>query len=143
MAGPGTNPCHTPSTPQPQPAAPLSRSGQRVERAAHRDPVGDGATTAIPAASGKCSFLGPIGVTNQQFQKYVNTPADLLAVELVPADPAQLRRYCVPDDRGDSAVVLRLDDPPRARPCARRPEKRYRGSQDSAVPVRRFYADES
>jgi len=57
------------STPQPQPAAPLSRKGARVERAAHRDPVGDGATTAIPAASGKCSFLGPIGVTNQQFQE--------------------------------------------------------------------------
>jgi hypothetical protein len=57
------------SIPQSQPAASSPRSGKRIGRAVHRDPVGTEGTPAVPGASDKCSFLGPIGVTNQQFQE--------------------------------------------------------------------------
>jgi putative transposase len=53
----------------PQPSTPLPRSGKRIGRAAHRDPVGTGEAPAIPGISGKCSFFGPIGVTDQQYQE--------------------------------------------------------------------------
>lgn len=52
-----------------QPTTPLPRSGKRIERVAHRDPVGTGETPAVLETSGKCSFLGPIGVIDQQFQE--------------------------------------------------------------------------
>ncbi len=54
---------------QSQPTTPLPRSGKRIGRTAHRDPVGDGGTPAILETSGKCSFFGPIGVTDQQYQE--------------------------------------------------------------------------
>lgn len=51
------------------PAAPLSRSSKRIERAAYRDPVGTKEAEASPDKALKCSFLGPIDVAIQQFQE--------------------------------------------------------------------------
>jgi len=59
-----------PDAPSPQPTAPRSRSPKRVERAAHRDPAGAASTASTaPVGTSKCSFLGPLGVTNEQFQE--------------------------------------------------------------------------
>lgn len=57
-----------PSSP-PKPSEPLTRASQRVGRAAHRDPVGNEDQIALPRQNGKCSFIGPVGVTTQQFQE--------------------------------------------------------------------------
>ncbi len=57
------------SAPPAQPAKPLaSGSAKSIGRAPHRDPVGTQETPIAPNA-GKCSFLGPIGVTDRQFQE--------------------------------------------------------------------------
>lgn len=53
----------------PQPGTQLPRKGARIERAVHRDPVGTGETPIVRDAPSKCSFLGPINVTDQQFQE--------------------------------------------------------------------------
>ena len=53
----------------PQPTAPRSRSSRHIERAVHRDPVGTKEAPTAPVGTSKCSFLGPIGVTIQQFQE--------------------------------------------------------------------------
>lgn len=52
----------------PPESPPLPRGTRRVGRVAHRDPVGNEVQT-LPEQHGKCSFLGPIGVTVQQFQE--------------------------------------------------------------------------
>lgn len=57
-----------PSSP-PTPTVPLTRTSKRVGRAAHRDPVGNEAQSTLPEKNGKCSFIGPIGVTVQQYQE--------------------------------------------------------------------------
>ncbi len=57
-----------PSSP-PTPTMPLTRPSKRVGRAAHRDPVGNEAQSTLPEKNGKCSFIGPIGVTIQQYQE--------------------------------------------------------------------------
>lgn len=54
---------------QSQTPAPLPRSGKRIGRAAHRDPVGTGGIPAALEAPGKCSFVGPIGITDQQYEE--------------------------------------------------------------------------
>jgi tRNA A37 threonylcarbamoyladenosine biosynthesis protein TsaE len=67
-----SSPFPTPSafgTQSPQPAAPRSRSSKRIERAVYRDPVGAREAEALPDKSLKCSFLGPIDVTIEQFQE--------------------------------------------------------------------------
>ena len=51
-----------------QPAASLPRSPKRIGRAPHRDSVGSEKAPTVLNAE-KCSFLGPIGVTVQQFQE--------------------------------------------------------------------------
>ena len=48
------------------PVPPKSRSSSRIERAAHRDPVGEQVFTGTSA---KCSYLGIIEVTRHQFQE--------------------------------------------------------------------------
>jgi len=48
------------------PLPPKSRSSSRIERAAHRDPVGEQVFTGTSA---KCSYLGMIEVTRRQFQE--------------------------------------------------------------------------
>jgi hypothetical protein len=53
----------------PQSTASHSRSFKRIERAVHRDPVGTKEASTAPVETSKCSFLGPIGVTIQQFQE--------------------------------------------------------------------------
>ncbi len=53
----------------PQPIAPRSRSSKHIEHAVHRDPVGTKEAPTAPVGTSKCSFLGPIGVTIQQFQE--------------------------------------------------------------------------
>jgi hypothetical protein len=52
-----------------QPTSSPPHSSKRIGRAAHRDPVGVQGTPVALENSGKCSFLGPIGVTVQQFQE--------------------------------------------------------------------------
>lgn len=51
-----------------QPAEPIPRSPKPVRRAPYRDPVGVEETPTVPNAK-NCSFLGPIGVTDRQFQE--------------------------------------------------------------------------
>jgi hypothetical protein len=58
-----------PNGSSPQPDAQPSHPGKRIERVAHRDPVGAEGIPVVREAPGKCSFLGPISVTDQQFQE--------------------------------------------------------------------------
>ena len=53
----------------PQPNTQPSHKGVRIERVAHRDPVGAEGIPVVREAFDKCSFLGPISVTDQQFQE--------------------------------------------------------------------------
>lgn len=48
------------------PSPPKSRSSSPIERAAHRDPVGE---QVLTGTSAKCSYLGVIEVTRRQFQE--------------------------------------------------------------------------
>lgn len=52
-----------------QPSPLLPRRPSRSGRAPHRDPVGPGGAATTLETSGNCSFLGPISVTDQQYEE--------------------------------------------------------------------------